>query len=113
MQDCLFCKIAKKEIPVEPLYEDADILAFKDIEPKAPFHVLVIPKSHFESAAHLTEDEGAMLGRMFAVAARLVQQAGYGEGYRVVTNVGRDGGQSVPHLHFHILAGRQMGWPPG
>ena len=113
MQDCLFCKIAKGDIPSEILYEDDLITAFKDVDPKAPFHALIIPKHHVESAAQLTEDEGTLLGRVFATAARLVKQAGYTNGYRVVTNVGPDGGQSVQHLHFHVLAGRQLGWPPG
>ena len=113
MKDCLFCRIAKGEIPTIFLYEDDELMAFRDIDPQAPLHLLVVPKAHIASAAQLTEDEGAMLGRAYALAARLVAQAGYTNGYRVVTNIGEEGGQSVPHLHFHVLAGRNFGWPPG
>ena len=113
MKDCLFCAIAKGEIETLFLYEDDDIVAFKDISPQAPLHLLIVPKEHIESAAQLGQSHGAMLARIFEVAARLVADAGYGEGYRVVTNIGKHGAQSVPHLHFHVLAGRQMGWPPG
>lgn len=113
MRECLFCQIAKGEIPSDFLYQDDELMAFYDIDPQAPFHVLIVPKAHIQSALTLTEDEGCMLGRVFALAARLCAQAGYANGYRVVTNVGADGGQSVGHLHFHVLAGRQMAWPPG
>jgi histidine triad (HIT) family protein len=113
MLDCLFCKIAKGEIETLFLYEDDELMAFRDIDPKAPFHILVVPKAHSESAAVITEDEGSMLGRAFSLAARLVRQAGYTDGYRVVTNIGPAAGQSVPHLHLHVIAGRQLAWPPG
>lgn len=113
MADCLFCKIAKKEISTDFLYEDDELIAFRDIDPQAPFHILIVPKAHIHSAVQLTEDEGCMLGRAFALAAHLCAAAGHRDGYRVVTNVGEKGGQSVPHLHFHVLAGRQLGWPPG
>ncbi len=113
MQECLFCKIAKKELGTEFLYEDEHVVAFNDIDPKAPFHVLVVPKNHIESAAVLTEDEGGVLASVFKAAAELSRKNGYTNGYRVVTNVGKDGGQSVPHLHFHVLAGRALSWPPG
>ncbi len=113
MHDCLFCKIARGNVPSEILYQDDEIIAIKDIAPKAPFHALIIPRAHVESAAQLTPDEGAVLGGIFALAARLVREAGYSDGYRVVTNVGAHGGQSVAHLHFHVLAGRQLAWPPG
>jgi histidine triad (HIT) family protein len=95
------------------LYEDGDLVAFADIAPQAPFHVLVVPKRHITDAAGLVAADGPLLGKVFEVAARLVKEAGYEEGYRVVTNVGKHGQQSVPHLHFHVLAGRQMAWPPG
>ncbi len=111
--DCLFCKIGKGEIPSDILYQDDELVAFRDIDPKAPLHLLIVPKAHIESAAVLTEDEGAMLGRAFALAARLCAEEGYTNGYRVVTNVGKEGGQSVGHLHFHVLAGRRLEWPPG
>lgn len=113
MPDCLFCKIVGGEIPSQFLYEDDDMVAFRDIDPKAPVHILLVPKAHIEDAAALTEVEGALLGKMFAVAAKLAKQEGLENGWRVVTNVGKDGGQSVPHLHFHLLGGRQLGWPPG
>lgn len=113
MRDCLFCKIAKGEVETIFLHEDDELMAFKDIDPKAPFHVLIVPKAHIESAALITEDEGVMLGHVFSLATRLVREAGYNDGFRVVTNAGKDAGQSVPHLHFHVLAGRQLAWPPG
>ncbi len=113
MDDCLFCKICNGEIPSIILFEDEDLLAFRDIDPKAPFHALIVPKKHIESAAALGEEDGALLGKIFALAAKLCAEEGVTNGYRVVTNVGADGGQSVPHLHFHVLGGRQMAWPPG
>lgn len=113
MSDCLFCKIANGEIPSEFLYEDDDLVAFRDIDPQAPVHILLVPKAHIESAQALTEADGALLGKLYCVAARLAADAGLEKGYRVVTNVGAEGGQSVAHLHFHLLGGRQMGWPPG
>ena len=100
MEDCLFCKIAAGEIPSKKLYEDDTLLAFYDIDPQAPFHFLVIPKKHYASAAVLTEADAPLLGHIYAVIARLCAENGCENGYRVVTNVGTDGGQSVPHLHF-------------
>ena len=95
-------------------YEDDQLLAFYDIDPQAPTHFLVIPKQHIDSAAALTESDAALLGHIYAVIADLCRQLGVAEnGYRVVTNVGADGGQSVKHLHFHVLAGRSLAWPPG
>lgn len=114
MEDCLFCKIAAGDIPSNKLFEDEAILAFYDIDPQAPVHFLVIPKRHVESAAALGENDGALLGHIYATIAMLCRQLGVDKnGYRVVTNVGVHGGQSVPHLHFHVLAGRSMKWPPG
>ena len=114
MEDCLFCKIAAGKIPSNKLYEDDTILAFYDIDPQAPVHFLVIPKRHIPGAAALTEADAALLGHIFATIAALCRQLGVAEGgYRVVSNVGADGGQSVPHLHFHVLAGRSLAWPPG
>ncbi|MGD9560327.1 MAG: HIT domain-containing protein [Oscillospiraceae bacterium] len=95
------------------LFEDDDVVAFRDIDPKAPFHVLIVPKAHIASAGQLTQDEGPLLGKVFSLAASLVAADGYTNGYRVVTNVGEDGGQSIGHLHFHVLAGRPLAWPPG
>ena len=112
--DCLFCKIAAGEIPSNKLYEDDTRLAFYDIDPQAPVHCLVIPKRHIDSAANLTEEDAPLLGHIYAVIARLCRELGVDEsGYRVVTNVGADGGQSVRHLHFHVLAKRGLAWPPG
>ena len=113
MDDCLFCKIAAGQIPSNKLYEDDTLLAFYDIDPQAPVHFLVIPKQHIESAAKLTEADAALLGHIYATIADLCKQLGVDEsGYRVVTNVGTDGGQSVKHLHFHVLAKRSLAWPP-
>ena len=114
MADCLFCKIAAGDIPSNKLFEDDQLLAFYDIDPQAPVHFLVIPKKHIDSAAVLTEDDAALLGHIYAVIAQMAARLGIAEnGYRVVTNVGADGGQSVKHLHFHVLAGRSLAWPPG
>ena len=114
MADCLFCKIAAGDIPSNKLFEDDQLLAFYDIDPQAPVHFLVIPKKHIDSAAVLTEDDAALLGHIYAVIAQQAARLGIAEnGYRVVTNVGADGGQSVKHLHFHVLAGRSLAWPPG
>ncbi len=111
--DCLFCKIIAGEIPSTKLYEDDWILAFADIDPKAPTHILIVPKAHITDAAELTQTHGELLGRLFAVATDLAKSQGLERGWRVVTNVGEDGGQSVPHLHFHLLGGRALAWPPG
>jgi histidine triad (HIT) family protein len=112
--DCLFCKIAADEIPSTKVYEDDVVVAFRDIAPRAPTHILIIPRDHVASAADLTEDHGEMLGRLFAVAARIARDEGIADGgYRLVSNVGRWGGQTVDHLHVHLLGGRPFSWPPG
>ncbi|MDL2252944.1 histidine triad nucleotide-binding protein [Ruminococcaceae bacterium OttesenSCG-928-I18] len=113
MADCLFCKIANHEIDSLVLYEDDEVLAFRDIDPKAPTHILVIPKKHVDSAALLSEADGPLLGRIFSVIAKLAEDEKLEKGWRVVANVGEEGGQTVGHLHFHLLGGRQMYWPPG
>lgn len=113
MDDCLFCNISRGKIPTKMLHEDEDLVAFRDVDPQAPLHILIVPKAHIESAGQLTEADGPLLGKIFALAAKLCAAEGITNGYRVVTNIGADGGQSVPHLHFHVLAGRQLGWPPG
>jgi histidine triad (HIT) family protein len=111
---CLFCKIIAGEIPSQTVFEDDLVVAFDDIEPVAPVHQLLVPRRHVTSAADLAEADAEMLGRLFAVAAELAGKAALPEaGYRLVTNVGVDGGQSVPHLHFHLIGGRRMAWPPG
>jgi histidine triad (HIT) family protein len=111
--DCLFCRIAAGEIPATKVHEDDEVVAIRDINPQAPTHVLVLPVRHVASAADLTEADGPLLGRLFAVAARLARDEGLDGGWRLVTNVGGDGGQSVDHLHLHLLGGRQLTWPPG
>jgi histidine triad (HIT) family protein len=112
--DCLFCRIAALEIPADIVHEDDLVVAFRDVSPKAPTHILLISRAHISSAASLTEANGPMLGRLFAVAAQLARDEGVARaGYRLVTNSGSAAGQSVRHLHFHLLGGRQMGWPPG
>ena len=112
--DCLFCRIVRGEIPSTKVHEDDLTLAFRDINPQAPTHILVIPKEHIADATALSEASGPLLGRMFAVIADLARSEGIeAGGYRVVTNVGDDAGQSVYHLHYHLLGGRRMSWPPG
>ena len=115
MSDCIFCKIAKKEIPATVVYEDEQVVAFKDLEPQAPVHVLVIPKKHVESVAALkAEDKELAAHSLVEVIPQLARELGVAEkGFRVVTNTGDEGGQSVKHLHFHLLGGRSMQWPPG
>jgi histidine triad (HIT) family protein len=112
--DCLFCKIVRGEIPSTKVFEDDLTLAFRDIAPRSPTHILVIPKQHIASAADLTEADGPLLGRLFAVTARIARDEGIADaGYRLVSNVGRWGGQTVDHLHFHLMGGRAFEWPPG
>lgn len=112
--DCLFCRIAAGSIPATIVHEDDQVLAFRDIAPRAPTHLLLIPRRHIDSALELTEADGALLGRLFAVAADLARSEGIAEGgYRLVTNIGTWGGQTVHHLHLHLLGGRSLGWPPG
>ena len=112
--DCIFCKIAAGEIPSKKVYEDDEILGFYDLDPQAPVHVLFIPKTHFASADELNLEYCAVVGRIFARAAEVARRLGVAEGgYRIVNNCGKDGGQTVSHLHFHLLGGRSMQWPPG
>jgi histidine triad (HIT) family protein len=114
MSDCLFCKICEGKIPAAITYRDDEVVAFKDISPKAPFHQLVIPIRHVVSLATADEKDGALLGKLMLVGARLARESGLADGgFRVVTNVGPDAGQSVLHVHLHVLAGRPLAWPPG
>jgi len=111
---CLFCKIVAGEIPSTAVAEEDAVIAIRDIAPRAPTHVLLISREHIASAAELTDTEGPMLGRLFALAAKIARDEGIAEGgYRVVTNIGTWGGQSVDHLHFHLMGGRPFSWPPG
>jgi histidine triad (HIT) family protein len=112
--DCLFCRIAAREVPAEILRESDRVVAFRDIDPKAPSHILLIPKEHLESVVDLGEEHGALLADIVQAATHLARTEGIdGSGWRLVTNVGPDAGQSVFHLHFHLLGGRPMAWPPG
>lgn len=113
MTDCLFCKIVKGEIPSDRVHDDDDVIAFRDVAPKAPTHILVIPRRHIPDAHALTDADGDILGKLFAAARRVADEAGLENGYRVVTNIGPESGQTVFHLHFHVLGGRPMSWPPG
>ena len=113
MTDCLFCKIATKEIDSQVVAETEHALAFRDINPAAPTHVLVIPKEHIASAQELGAGHAELLGELFALMGKVGAGEDLGGGHRLVTNVGRDGGQTVDHLHFHVLGGRAMTWPPG
>lgn len=106
--DCLFCKIVKGDIPSAKVYEDELCYAFRDIAPQAPTHILVVPKTHIGSCAEITGDNAALVGHIYTVIAKLARDEGLENGYRVVSNVGPDGGQTVPHLHFHILGGRAL-----
>ena len=114
MSDCIFCKIAKSEIPSKKVYEDDELLAFNDIMPVAPVHILIIPKKHIQSLLHAEAEDSAVLGRLMCKAGELAKEHGCGEsGARFVINAGRDAKQSVDHLHIHILGGRSLRWPPG
>jgi len=114
MAECLFCRIATGEVPATIVHQDDLVLAIRDIAPRAPTHILLIPQAHIGSAADLTAGDGPMLGRLFEVAARVARDEGIAEqGYRLVSNVGRWAGQTVEHLHVHLLGGRPFTWPPG
>jgi histidine triad (HIT) family protein len=109
--DCVFCKIAAKEIPASIVHEDADVVAFEDNNPRAPLHVLVIPRRHVEKLVDL--DDETVAGKLTLAAAKVAKAAGHGENFRLVVNNGARAGQSVFHVHFHVLAGRDFTWPPG
>jgi histidine triad (HIT) family protein len=111
--DCLFCKIVAGAIPAKRVFEDELSLCFADINPQAPTHLLLIPKEHIASTAHAKREHAALLGHLVAKAAQVARTAGLARGYRIVINTGADGGQTVDHLHLHLLGGRHMTWPPG
>lgn len=111
--DCIFCRIASGEIPARKVYEDETLLAFHDVNPGAPTHVLIIPKAHVRDLAAAGPEHDELLGRMQRTAARLARELNLTGGYRTVLNVGPDAGQSVMHLHLHLLGGRALSWPPG
>lgn len=112
--DCLFCKIAASQIPAKVVHADEELVAFEDISPQAPMHLLIIPVKHVSGVGHLAEAHDALMGRAMRLAAKLAADRGFGEsGYRIIVNSGPDAGQSVPHLHLHVMAGRPFGWPAG
>ncbi len=113
MANCLFCRIAAKEIPAKIAFEDDQVVAFWDINPQAPTHILIIPKQHISSVSELEPGDQALMGHLMLTAKKLADEYGLGAGYRLVINTGEDGGQTVGHLHVHLLAGRKLLWPPG
>lgn len=111
--DCIFCKIVNGEIPSAKVYEDDTVVAFNDLSPQAPVHILIIPKEHIASCDEVTEENCAVIGHIFAVAAKIAKEKGLTNGYRIVNNCGDEGGQTVKHLHFHLMGGREFTWPAG
>ncbi|MCR5249176.1 MAG: histidine triad nucleotide-binding protein [Lachnospiraceae bacterium] len=109
MEDCIFCRIIKGEIPSTKVFEDEISYAFRDINPQAPVHILIVPKEHVGSVAELTQEHEAKVGRIFTNIAKIAKEEGLESGFRVISNTGADAGQTVPHLHFHILGGKSMG----
>lgn len=114
MTDCVFCRIVRRELPADILYEDDHVLAFRDLHPAAPTHVLIIPKAHFATLNDVPADQSALLGALMTTATKVARDLGVDQsGYRVVMNCRDDGGQTVYHIHLHLLAGRALSWPPG
>lgn len=114
MDECLFCKMAAREIEPDVVYEDEDVLAFRDINPQAPIHILIIPKRHISTLNDLQEQDTPLIGKLSLAAASIARQEGIAEdGYRTLINTNREGGQVVFHVHMHLMGGRRMGWPPG
>ncbi len=111
--DCLFCKIAAGEIPSTKIYEDEWVYAFADIDPQAPFHAIIIPREHIASAAEITAENSGLIAKVFEAVAKIAKQENLEKGFRVVNNCGEQGGQTVGHIHFHLLARRNLQWPPG
>lgn len=113
MSDCLFCKIVAGEIPSTKIYEDEYVYAFADIAPQAPFHAIIIPKEHIASADEITAENSMLIAKVFEAVAKISKAENLEKGYRVVNNCGEEGGQTVGHIHFHLLARRNLAWPPG
>lgn len=111
--DCIFCKIINGEIPSNKAYEDDKVLAFYDLEPQAPVHILIVPKEHIACAADITPENSAVIAHIFEVAAIIAKEKGLGDGFRIVNNCGESAGQTVKHIHFHLMGGRNFGWPAG
>ncbi|MFO7841370.1 MAG: histidine triad nucleotide-binding protein [Fidelibacterota bacterium] len=113
MQDCIFCKIARKEIPSEKVYEDDHVYAFRDLHPQAPEHILIIPRRHIPRVEDVTEEDRELLGRLVVAAKNIAKELGLKKGFRLVFNNGPDGGQEVEHIHLHLMGGRKFSWPAG
>ncbi|HHV71168.1 MAG TPA: histidine triad nucleotide-binding protein [Clostridia bacterium] len=114
MNDCIFCKIATKQVPAELVYEDDLVVVFRDLAPQAPVHLLIVPKKHIPTLQHLSTEDNEIITNIFSIIPKLAEEFQVERsGYRLVANCGKEGGQSVFHIHFHFLAGRQMNWPPG
>ena len=113
MDDCLFCKLVKKEVPTDIIYEDEFVMAFNDFKPQAPVHFLVIPKAHIDSAALINSENSDNIARVFEAIAKIAKQKNLKDGFRVVTNCGKLAEQTIFHIHYHVLSGRDMTWPPG
>lgn len=114
MDDCIFCKIVNKEIPSTKVYEDDKVLAFKDISPEAPVHIVIVPKEHIRSANELNENNASIVAHIFTIINKIAEEQGIKDsGYRIINNCGEHGGQTVNHIHFHLLGGRNLSWPPG
>lgn len=114
MNDCLFCKIITREIPAKILYEDSDAVAFDDINPQAPVHMLIVPKKHIATSLEIADGDNALIGHLFQIAGRIAEKKGIaGDGFRLVMNTNADAGQTVFHIHLHLIGGREMHWPPG
>jgi len=113
-KDCIFCKIVKKEIPAKIVYSDKDVLAFEDINPQAPIHIIIIPQKHIEKLAEINESDISLIGRMVFIATKIAKEKKISDsGYRLVLNCNRDAGQTIFHIHLHLLGGRKFSWPPG
>ncbi len=113
-EDCIFCQVADKTVSSELLYEDDDVVAFKDINPQAPSHILIIPKKHIDRLTNVDDEDLITLGKMVNVAKKIAKENGFDkDGFRLLVNEGKNGGQTIYHLHFHLLAGRRLMWPPG
>ncbi len=113
MAECIFCKIASKELKSEIVYEDDEVVAFKDINPQAPVHILIIPRKHIEKISDMEESDILLIGKLFFVASKIAKELNLEDGYRLVINNGRNAGQAVFHIHLHLLGGRKFSWPPG
>ncbi len=113
MNDCLFCKIVAGEIPSTKIYEDEWVYAFADIDPQAPFHAIIVPKEHISSASEITAENSFLIAKVFEAVAKIAEVEKLDKGFRVVNNCGEEGGQTVGHIHFHLLARRNLAWPPG